>query len=524
MEKMLRRSITLAALATTVGAAPTSLTGGRLLHPPSPPPPVTREFRAAWVTPMWDRGFRDWPSVPGLSPDSQRAELRGLLDRAVALGLNAVILHVRLAGDALYPTSYAPWSAALSGQSGVGPSPAYDPLAFAVREAHARGLQLHAWFNPFRALLPGMKGPIARTHVTREHPDWIRKYGAQTWIDPGNPAAREFVLQSILDVVRRYDIDGVHLDDYFYPYRESRVVTHRVHHRRVRERRDIDFPDDRTWKKYGKARGWTNRDDWRRSNIDTFIQTLYKGVKDIRPSVLVGISPFGIWRSGAPPGVTGLDAFGEIYADSRKWLQEGWLDYIAPQLYWQVGGDEDRFRALDAWWLSENPLGRYVWPGLYTSHVYGNDAWPLDAIRTQIASIRDARAGTGEAPGHIHFRLSALFADNDQLAATIAPLYDGTALVPSFPWLGSATPATPVVTLTNDEGPASFSVAAGDSVPVRWWVIQTRGRSGQWDTSLRPAGEGRMTANAFGTADPDEVAVTAVSPTGMASPPAIILP
>src|SRR5581483_2767785 len=148
------------------------------------------------------------------------------------------------------------------------------------------------------------------------------KYGTQTWIDPGDPAARKYVLETILDVVKRYDIDGVHLDDYFYPYRESRVITRRVHHRRVRERREIEFPDDKTWKKYGKRAGWTDRDAWRRANIDDFVQALYAGVKAIRPSVLVGISPFGIWRSGSPPGVTGLDAYGEIYADSRKWLEQ----------------------------------------------------------------------------------------------------------------------------------------------------------------------------------------------------------
>ncbi len=186
---------------------------------------MPREFRAAWVTPIYDRGFRDWPSKPGLSPDAQRAELIALLDDAAAIGLNAVILHVRLASDAFYPTKYAPWSPLLSGQSGLGPSPSYDPLAFAVAAAHARGLQLHAWFNPFRAVLPGVPGRPASTHVTRQHPDWVVKYGTQTWIDPGNPAARKYVLETILDVARRYDVDGIHLDDYFYPYRESRGRT-----------------------------------------------------------------------------------------------------------------------------------------------------------------------------------------------------------------------------------------------------------------------------------------------------------
>ncbi len=403
----LRRPFTLFAVVVASSANPRAHVGLMARQEPIPPPPVPREFRAAWVTPMPDRGIRDWPSRPGLSPDSQRAELRGLLDRASAIGLNAIILHVRLAGDALYPSAFAPWSSALSGTSGG--DPGYDPLAFAIAEAHARGLQLHAWFNPFRALLPGVSGPIAASHVTRKHPEWIRKYGAQTWIDPGDPAARAYVLQTILDVVKRYDVDGIHIDDYFYPYRESQTVVRRVHGRRVRSRREIPFPDDRSWKKFGATKGWSDRDAWRRANIDDFIESMYRGTKAIRPSVVVGISPFGIWRPGSPPGITGLDAFEELYADSRKWMAEGWLDYLAPQLYWQVGGVEDRFRLLDAWWRSQNPHGRFIWPGLYTSHVYGgSDPWPIDAIETQIATIRDSRVGTTDPPGHVHFRLGRL--------------------------------------------------------------------------------------------------------------------
>ncbi len=518
------RFLPLFALAIAFGTNGTPKPPARV--PLLPPPPVPREFRAAWVTPIWDRGFKDWPSAPGLSPDSQRAELRVLFDQATAIGLNTIILHVRLAGDAMYPTTYAPWSVYLSGKSGVAPSPAYDPLEFAVTEAHARGLQLHAWFNPFRAMLPVFAGKAAASHVTKRHPEWIRKYGSETWIDPGDPAARQFVLASILDVVKRYDIDGVHLDDYFYPYRESRTVTRRVHRKRVRVHEDIPFPDDKTWKKYGKAEGFTNRDAWRRDNIDQFIQSLYKSVKAEKPAMLVGISPFGIWRSGTPRGITGLDAFSEIYADSRRWLEQGWLDYITPQLYWEVGGVEDRFRVLDAWWRSENPLGRYVWPGLYTAHVYGGrDAWPADAIRTQIESIRDSRIGTTDAPGHVHFRLSALLADNDRLGAGLASaMYQQRAMVPSFPWLGATVPAPPFLTVVSGDKPISLSITPGDSVPVRWWLVQTLGRDGRWNTSLTPTGEGHLLAGAIGTSGPSEVAVTAISATGVASQPALIAP
>jgi uncharacterized lipoprotein YddW (UPF0748 family) len=457
-----------------------------------------------------------------MTPAEQRAELRTMLDNAVAARLNAIVLHVRLAGDALYPTTYAPWSVFLTGQSGVGPNPAYDPLAFAVEEAHARGLQLHAWFNPFRAMLPNLVGKASPSHVTRKHPEWIRTYGSQKWIDPGDPAARKYVLETILDVVKRYDIDGIHLDDYFYPYRESRTVTRRVRGKRVRTRVDIQFPDDKTWKKYGRQR-FSDRDTWRRDNINDFVQSLYKNVKAINPAVVVGISPFGIWRPGNPPGITGLDAFDEIYADSRRWLHEGWLDYVAPQLYWEVGGTQDRFRLLDNWWRAQNPLNRHVWPGLYTSRVYGDgERWAMNEIPRQIAEIRDARVGTGDAPGHVHFRLGALFADNNRLAMTLSESYQERAIVPAYPWLGARVPAPPLVTLAAGDGPAAFTIAPGDSTPVRWWLIQTRGRDGAWTMTLRPAGEGRLAAGAFGTVDPDEIAVTALSPTGMASVPALV--
>jgi uncharacterized lipoprotein YddW (UPF0748 family) len=460
-----------------------------------------------------------------MTPEQQRAELRTMLDNAAAMGLNAVILHVRLAGDALYPTAYAPWSVFLTGRSGVGPEPAYDPLAFAVTEAHARGLQLHAWFNPFRAMLPNLVGKAALSHVTRKHPEWIRKYGSQTWIDPGDPAARKYVLETLLDVVKRYDVDGIHIDDYFYPYREARTVTRRIKHKRTKVKVDIPFPDDKTWKKYGRAQGFTDRDAWRRANIDDFVKSLYQNVKAIKPAVLVGISPFGIWRPGNPAGITGLDAYGEIYADSRKWLREGWLDYLVPQIYWEVGGTEDRFRQLEAWWRSQNPLGRQIWPGLYSSHVYGgSDPWPMGEVARQVLAIRDARVGTADSPGEVHFRLAAFFADNNRLASTLGEAYRERAIVPAFPWLGAAVPAAPLVQVASGAGAASFTVAAGDSTAVRWWLIQTRGRDGVWITNLRPAGEGQLGAAALGTNDPDEVAVTAISATGVASEPAIIVP
>jgi uncharacterized lipoprotein YddW (UPF0748 family) len=514
----------IALVATTLFMA-----AGALTRPPrgrEDPPAVPREFRAAWATPILDQGIRDWPSAPGLSPDSQRAEMRAMLDGARDAGLNAVILHVRLAGDAMYPTPLAPWSAFLTGTSGVGPSPPYDPLAFAITEAHARGLQLHAWFNPFRAMLPNFANKAAPNHVTRAHPSWVRKYGTQRWMDPGEPAARAASLATILDVVKRYDVDGVHIDDYFYPYIEYTTVTRRVGKRRVHVKREIPFPDDATWKKYGKAQGFTSRAAWRRANIDDFIESIYRGVKKLKPSVLVGVSPFGIWRPGNPPGITGLDAYEEIYADSRKWLREGWLDYLVPQLYWQLGGAQDRFVALEAWWRTQNPKNRHIWPGLYTSRAYDRrEAWGLAEIPAQVQAVRNARGDSDDAPGVVHFRLGALLVRNHLLGNTLATgAYASRALVPASPWLGSVAPAAPIVVTATDgqAGPQDLTVTPGDSTVVRWWLVQVRSRGGAWTTTIQRAGQGTLTAAMLG--DPDEVAVSAIGATGIAGPPTVVVP
>ena len=499
----------------------------------APPPTVAREFRAAWLSPVYGGGMSDWPSAPGLPAEQQKAELRALLDCARDAGLNAVVLHVRMAGDALYPTPLAPWSAFLSGRSGVAPEPFYDPLAFAVAEAHARGLQLHAWFNPFRAMLPNFKGAAAPSHVTRAHPDWVRRYGGETWIDPGEPAARRAVLATIVDVVKRYDVDGVHIDDYFYPYRETETIRRRVgkgkRRHTVTTRREIPFPDAVTWRKYGRAQGFTDRDAWRRSNVDVLVKEMYAQVKKEKPWVLVGVSPFGIWRSGTPAGITGLDAYSEIYADSRRWLREGWMDYMAPQLYWALAGEQSRFRVLDAWWHRENVKGRHVWPGINTTRVVASrSSWPASEIYAQVSALRRGRAdaeasggdatGSHDTPGHVHFRLGAICggaaAFGSIAGAMHEALYREPAIVPAAPWLDARVPAPPTVTALGVTG--MLSVAAGDDTPVSWWLVQWRDADGLWTSRLRRTEPGAGLVSTDPGASPIEVTVSAVSRTGVA--------
>ena len=316
-----------------------------------PPPPV-REFRAAWVATV---GNSCWPSRSGLSTDQQKAELIAILDREAALRMNAVIFQVRPACDALYQSSIEPWSEYLTGIQ--------------------RGLELHAWFNPFRAHHSQAVSPIAPTHITKIRPDLVRRYGSNLWLDPGEPEVRAYTVRVVMDVVKRYDVDGVHFDDYFYPYHEKNFAG-----------LDLNFPDNASWKKYGANSGMA-RDDWRRANVDIFIQQMYHSIKAEKPWVKFGISPFGIWRPKNPPGITGFDSYAQLYADSRRWLMEGWCDYFSPQLYWAIQPPEHSFPALLAWWNMQNTHHRHLWPGMDSLKVGGTN-WPPVEIANQIALTR----------------------------------------------------------------------------------------------------------------------------------------
>jgi uncharacterized lipoprotein YddW (UPF0748 family) len=347
------------------------------------------EFRGAWVATVYNI---DWPSKPGLSADQQQAELRGMFDCAKAIGLNAILFQVRPMSDAIYASKIEPWSRFLNGSQGA--SPGYDPLEFAIREAHARGLELHAWFNPFRASTE-VKGPFAKNHVSQSHPEWVRRHGTLLWLDPGEPSAREYVLSVVLDVVRRYPIDGVHIDDYFYPYPAKGVK---------------DFADESSWQRHGAGNGMS-RGDWRRDNINRFVSTLYKEVKALKPSVKIGISPFGIYRPGVPATIeAGLDAYEMLYCDPKLWLERGWCDYLAPQLYWSIEPAKQSFPVLLDWWRAQSTAGRPVWPGIATGRI--GSSRPASEIANQ---IKLSRKGT-DSPGHIHWSIKSLMQDRGGIA------------------------------------------------------------------------------------------------------------
>lgn len=363
-----------------------------------------REFRGVWVATVSNL---DWPSAPGLPAARQKQELVFLFDTLAALHANAVIFQVRPAADALYPSALEPWSEVLSGTQGVAPEPFWDPLAFAIAQAHARGMELHAWFNPYRARPPSSLSPAAASHVSRSRPDLVRTYGRQLWLDPGEEDVAAHALAVMLDVVKRYDVDGVHLDDYFYPYPEkdaAGIV--------------LEFPDAPSFGKYVASGGALGREDWRRWNVNRFVKRLHDEVKAAKPSVRVGVSPFGIWRPGRPAQVKGFDAYEEISADARTWIQRGWVDYLAPQLYWPIDQKEQSFPALLAWWASQGSRGSALWPGIAASRVgfeEGGKGWPAKEI---VEQIRRTRAHPG-ATGHILFSARALLENRAGLATEL---------------------------------------------------------------------------------------------------------
>ncbi|HEX5831065.1 MAG TPA: family 10 glycosylhydrolase [Gemmatimonadaceae bacterium] len=524
---MLHRSLVarrhLAALALLLPAAlpaqpvaPTTATTSA-----SAPPAVQREFRGAWVASVANI---DWPSRPGLSGWEQQAELIAMLDRAVALNLNAVVLQVRPAADALYDSPYEPWSEYLTGVQGRAPEPYYDPLAFAVEAAHARGLELHTWFNPYRARHPSAKGPAARTHVSVARPELVREYGGYQWMDPGEPAVRAQTLRVILDVVRRYDVDGVHMDDYFYPYPVRDSVTGN----------DAPFSDSASFARYVRGGGRLARDDWRRRNVDLLMEEVYRGVRAAKPWVKVGISPFGIWRPGYPAQIQGFDAYEKLYADSRKWLREGWVDYFVPQLYWPIAQTPQSYPVLLAWWATENVKGRHLWPGHNTSRAAGT-VWPPDELLEQIRLTRAQDGATGD----VHFSMRALMprpaAPRDSVAlvgvATPPPgagaaaaladrvqteLYAAPALVPASPWLARGRPARPTVKLRTDASGAHVArLTPGGKRAPRWWTVRVFA-NGAWHTRVLPGSQRSVLLTDAGTA-PERVLVTAVDRYGTES-------
>lgn len=415
-----------------------------------------RELRGSWIATVHNI---NWPSQPGLPIAQQQAELKRLIQSAHDHGLNCLIFQVRPAADALYESKIEPWSCYLSGLMSLQPSPKWDPLEFAIREAHSHGIELHAWFNPYRAMAGDRFAPSAN-HVRRQHPEWTIKYGKDWWMNPGLPEVQQRVIDVIADVTRRYDVDGIHMDDYFYPYPVNGS-----------NGKPIPFDDDATFAKYKAAGGELELMAWRRQNVDTVVKMAYTMVKSIKRTVKFGISPFGLWRPNYPPGTGGgLDPFEHLGADSRGWLQKGWVDYLTPQLYWTIDRPKLGFSTYYDWWLGENTMGRHIWPGMNTSKV-GDDR-RAGEILAQISVLRAKQ--TLMPPGHFHWNFGALDKDLGKVGTlTLERAYNIHAILPASPWLSRVALPAPLVESVNEGKRVrwNFTDLRWDQYG-RWWVIQ----------------------------------------------------
>jgi len=461
------------------------------------PPTLKREFRGVWVATV---NNIDWPSKPGLPVEEQKRELVRIMDRAAQIHLNAVLFQVRPSCDALYESRIEPWSEYLTGRMGEPPAPWYDPLAFAVEEAHKRGLELHAWFNPFRARHVSGTNPPSLKHITKANPELVRTYGKDLWLDPGEAAVRERTISVVLDVVKRYDVDGIVMDDYFYPYKEKQ-----------RSGKLVDFPDWRSWSRYHSSGGTLDRDDWRRDNVNQFVERLYTSVKAEKQQVKVGLSPFGIWRPGFPQGVKGMDSYTNLYADSKLWLNQGWGDYFAPQLYWPINATNQSFPVLLKWWTEQNTKSRHIWPGGAVSRVSSN--FPAGEIVNQVLLTRKQPGATG----NIHWSVTALLRNNRGIAdSLLREVYPDLALVPASPWL-SGPSVTPTFLSVQDQS-AGVALAWAKNEQARSWLLQTR-TGANWKSEILPGSVTRKSLNDR----PEVIALTAINRAGVASPPESIV-
>lgn len=411
-------------------------------------PSAEREFRAAWVATVANI---NWPSKPGLSSEQQQREAIGLLDYLKNHHFNAVILQVRPQTDALYQSDLEPWSYFLSGTQGKAPEPYYDPLAFWIREAHARGIELHAWLNPYRAHhISG--GLVSDSSIVKRKPGLMLylKEG-YWWMDPALKGTQDHSAAVVRDLVRRYDLDGIHFDDYFYPYPSYN--------------KNEDFPDSASYAAYRNSGGMLSRGDWRRDAVNTFIQRVYTEIKAEKKHVKFGLSPFGIWRPGHPEGICCFDQYDVLYADAKLWLNKGWIDYFTPQLYWPIRQIPQSFPVLLGWWQEQNTMQRHLWPGINV----GRDT-AARSVHETLNQIMITRGMVPKSKGVIHWSISSDTLNPVLSKAMIEGPYKKQALIPASPWLDNEAPAAPSVTWNKVQ----------DSLVAIQWTHTATAEVAQW--------------------------------------------
>ncbi|WP_309871687.1 family 10 glycosylhydrolase [Chryseobacterium sediminis] len=424
-------------------------------------PEIKREFRGAWIASVANI---NWPSRNYLTVEQQKAEAISMLDMLRDNNFNAAIFQIRPSADALYTSNIEPWSYFLTGETGKAPFPNYDPLQFWIEEAHKRGLELHVWLNPYRAHHTN-GGAVNNLSMANKLSDIVlRLKNGMYWFDPANPKTQGHVSNVVRDIVKRYDIDAVHFDDYFYPY--------------ATYNRGADFPDNATWNAYVGSGGTLSRADWRRDNVNKFVERIYKEIHAEKNNVRFGISPFGIWKPGYPAGVVGSSQFDELYADAKLWLNKGWVDYFSPQLYWPIDSKGQSFEALLSWWQSENTMNRHLWPGLNTVEIKVSDR-PTE-IKNQIAISRNILKNDA---GEIHWSIAGLTKNPNMLPALKNGPYSEKALVPKSPWIKAVPLQTPTLFIADNGSFVQTSWSTKNAADVFQWVLFTQ-YNGVWQTEI----------------------------------------
>lgn len=390
-----------------------------------------REMRGVWLTTVTNI---DFPSSRTLSTEEQKQEILNILDQHSKDGINAIFFQVRPCADAFYYSEIEPWSKYLTGEQGKAPSPYYDPLDFIIKEAHKRNMELHAWINPYR-IKTQASDELSANHTYTKNPSWGWDYNGKTFFDPGIPEVREYTKKIVLDIVKRYDIDGIHFDDYFYPYKDKKSP---------------NLPDLNTFKKYGGDYYPNKLEDWRRNNVSIFIEDISKAIKAEKKWVKFGISPFGIWKDDIDLGDNinrkgNTTSYDVLYADIIKWIKEGWIDYCAPQLYWAIGYKPADYAKLLNWW-SQNTYERNMYIGHCLYKIDENskeDAWRSSLeIERQISALRNTKNISGSifySSKHLTMR-----EDIKPLIYTLQnDYYKNYCLMPEMPWIDNNAPLAP---------------------------------------------------------------------------------
>lgn len=409
------------------------------------------EFRAVWVATVQNI---DWPSKKGLSSEQQKQEFTDLLDMNQLNGMNAVIVQIRPSADAFYPSEYEPWSEYLTGKQGAAPVPYYDPLAFMIEETHKRGMEFHAWLNPYRAVFNIRSSSLSSEHITRKHPEWFINYGDKKYFNPGLPEVMHFVTDVVKDILTRYDVDGIHMDDYFYPYRIA----------------GKEFPDNAAYRKYGNK---LDKDAWRRSNCDSIVKMVHEAVLEINPMVKLGISPFGVWRNKSDD-IMGSDTragqtnYDDLYADILLWLQKGWIDYVVPQLYWEIGHPLCDYEKLLNWW-AEHSYGKHVYigHGIYRAIEKPTRAWRnTNELPDEIKLLRE----NNYIRGSVYFSSKSLQKNPNGWSDSLRNNYYRTpALIPPMEWIDTVPPQNFIVINLKQvaKGSTGYFVLSGSSGKIK---------------------------------------------------------